>query len=103
MDSEIKIIYCLLLLGISKADQEKILSIPSKMFSKEANEILKRCKLRMVNNELIDASLLTENDGKIAYKIEKIEAYNERLDLYIKDLKQDYIKKVTGSHRTGNK
>lgn len=93
MDSEIKIIYCLLLLGISKADQEKILSIPSKMFSKEANEILKRCKLRMVNNELIDASLLTENDGKIAYKIEKIEAYNERLDLYIKDLKQDYIKK----------
>lgn len=47
----------------------------------------------MVNNELIDASLLTENDGKIAYKIEKIEAYNERLDLYIKDLKQDYIKK----------
>ena len=93
MDSEIKIIYCLLLLGISKADQEKILSIPSKMFSKEANEILKRCKLRMANNELIDASLLTESDGKIAYKIEKIEAYNERLDLYIKDLKQDYIKK----------
>lgn len=42
MDSEIKIIYCLLLLGISKADQEKILSIPSKMFSKEANEILKK-------------------------------------------------------------
>lgn len=93
MDSEIKLIYCLLLLGINKKDQEKILSIPDKMFSKEAAEVIKKCKARMVNNELIDYSIISDKEKKIGEKIFNTEAFAERIDLYIKELKHDYIKK----------
>lgn len=93
MDSEIKLIYCLLLLGLNKKDQEKILSVPDKMFSKEAAEVIKKCKARMVNNELIDYSIISEKDKKIGEKIFDTEAFAERIDLYIKELKHDYIKK----------
>lgn len=93
MDSEIKLIYCLLLLGINKKDQEKILAVPDKMFSKEASEVIKKCKARLINNELIDYSVITDKEEKIGKKILNIEAFAERIDLYIKELKQDYIKK----------
>lgn len=93
MDSEVKLIYCLLLLGLNKKDQEKILSVPDKMFSKEAAEVIKKCKARMVNNELIDYSIISDKEKKIGEKIFNTEAFAERIDLYIKELKHDYIKK----------
>jgi replicative DNA helicase len=93
MDSEIKLIYCLLLLGLNKKDQEKILSVPDKMFSKEAAEVIKKCKSRMINNELIDYSIISEKERKIGEKIFNTEAFAERIDLYIKELKHNYIKR----------
>lgn len=93
MDSEIKLIYCLLLLGLNKKDQEKILSIPDKMFSKEAAEVIKKCKSRMINDELIDYSIISEKERKIGEKIFNTEAFAERIDLYIKELKHNYIKR----------
>lgn len=93
MDSEIKLIYCLLLLGLNKKDQEKILSVPDKMFSKEAAEVIKKCKSRMINNELIDYSIISEKERKIGEKIFNTEAFSERIDLYIKELKHNYIKR----------
>lgn len=91
--SEIKILYCLLVLNLSRAEQEKILEIPNKFFSDEARSIFLRCKERIVNNELVDISVITEKDNKIAQKLMSIEAYAERLELYIKELKQDYLKR----------
>lgn len=93
MDSEIKLIYCLLLLGLNKKDQEKILSIPDKMFSREAAEVIKKCKSRMINDELIDYSIISEKERKIGEKIFNTEAFAERIDLYIKELKHNYIKR----------
>lgn len=93
MDSEIKLIYCLLLLGLNKKDQEKILSVPDKMFSKEAAEVIKKCKSRMIDNELIDYSIISEKERKIGEKIFNTEAFAERIDLYIKELKHNYIKR----------
>lgn len=91
--SEIKILYCLLVLGLSKAEQEKILEIPNKFLSEETRAIFLRCKEKILNDELVDESILTEKDNKIARKIMDIEAYAERLELYIKELKQDYLKR----------
>lgn len=91
--AEIKILYCLLFLGLSKKDQEKILDIPSKYLSSEVKEVFGRCKAKILADELVDISVLQEKDKKIAYEISKIEAYSERLDLYIKELKQDYLKR----------
>jgi len=91
--SEIKILYCLLVLNLSRSEQEKILEIPNKFFSDEARSIFLRCKERIVNNELVDISVITEKDNKIAQKLMSIEAYGERLELYIKELKQDYLKR----------
>ena len=91
--SEIKILYCLLVLNLSRTEQEKILEIPNKFFSDEARSIFLRCKERIVNNELVDISVITEKDNKIAQKLMNIEAYAERLELYIKELKQDYLKR----------
>lgn len=91
--SEIKILYCLLVLNLSRTEQEKILEIPNKFFSDEARSIFLRCKERIVNNELVDISVITEKDNKIAQKLMSIEAYAERLELYIKELKQDYLKR----------
>lgn len=91
--SEIKILYCLLVLNLSRSEQEKILEIPNKFFSDEARSIFLRCKERIVNNELVDISVITEKDNKIAQKLMSIEAYAERLELYIKELKQDYLKR----------
>lgn len=91
--SEIKILYCLLVLGLSKAEQEKILEIPNKFLSEETRAIFLRCKEKILNDELVDESVLTEKDNKIARKIMDIEAYAERLELYIKELKQDYLKR----------
>lgn len=93
MDSEIKLIYCLLFLGLSQKEQGKILTISDRMFSKEASEIIKKCKVKMINNELIDYSILTEKDYNISQKLLNTEGFLERIDLYIKELKQDYIKK----------
>ena len=91
--SEIKILYCLLVLNLSRAEQEKILEIPNKFFSDEARSIFLRCKERIVNNELVDISVITEKDNKVSQKLMSIEAYAERLELYIKELKQDYLKR----------
>ena len=91
--AEIKILYCLLFLGLSKKDQEKILDIPSKYLRSEVKEVFGRCKAKILADELVDISVLQEKDKKIAYEISKIEAYSERLDLYIKELKQDYLKR----------
>lgn len=91
--SEIKILYCLLVLNLSRSEQEKILEIPNKFFSDEARSIFLRCKERIVNNELVDISVITEKDNKVSQKLMSIEAYAERLELYIKELKQDYLKR----------
>lgn len=91
--SEIKILYCLLVLNLSRAEQEKILEIPNKFFSDEARSIFLRCKEKIVNNELVDISVITEKDNKVSQKLMSIEAYAERLELYIKELKQDYLKR----------
>lgn len=91
--SEIKILYCLLVLNLSRAEQEKILEIPNKFFSDEARPVFLRCKEKIVNNELVDISVITEKDNKVSQKLMSIEAYAERLELYIKELKQDYLKR----------
>lgn len=90
--NEIKILYCLLVCALDKKDQEKILSIPSKYLSDDVKEILSKCRTRILNNELIDLSVIQEKYNKVARKIMEIEAYPERIDLYIKELKQDYLK-----------
>lgn len=91
--SEIKILYCLLVLNLSRSEQEKILEIPNKFFSDEARPVFLRCKEKIVNNELVDISVITEKDNKVSQKLMSIEAYAERLELYIKELKQDYLKR----------
>lgn len=91
--TEIKLLYCLLVCVLDRKDQERILSISDKFLSKEVKEVFIKCRAKLLADELIDTSVLVKENNGIAYQLTKIEAYPERIDLYLKELKQDYLKR----------